>query len=312
MPTPSRSRSTRRRVCSAALAAVLAAGMAAAPAAPALAETGQAASSEAALTAAYGRAVLLGRVFASGELASAAADAVTADLDPAGGAEVDIAGPPPALGEPPAAPPTTETDVDAASSTVAAEPPRMLQPATDGAVATDSSQVAGFEMVGEDADEAEGYAPRAGALGGGGTRPAGSGGGGWVCPTPAWTWFTHDWGFPRSGGRTHKGNDIFAPAGSPLVAVDDGVVTKVARVDRGLGGLTVSYLTGDALVVYNAHLDAIAAGIAPGVRVVTGQQIGTVGNSGNARTTPPHLHIGIYPAAGGVIDPYPYTSLACR
>lgn len=111
------------------------------------------------------------------------------------------------------------------------------------------------------------------------------------------------WGDSRSGGaRRHEGNDIFAPRGTPLVAVADGIVrsTKVG----GLGGKTVWLRDGEGrgLSYYYAHLDSQL--VRPGQRVSRGDTVGLVGNTGNARTTPPHLHFGIY--RRGARDPFPY------
>jgi septal ring factor EnvC (AmiA/AmiB activator) len=123
--------------------------------------------------------------------------------------------------------------------------------------------------------------------------------------------FSNDWGYPRSGGRTHQGNDIFANQGVPVVAIQGGVVTRTNPVDQGLGGITVTYRTGDGSEWYNAHLHTIADGIVPGVSVAAGQQIGTVGKTGNARTTPPHLHLGRR-VNGSWVNPYPTVAPLCR
>jgi murein DD-endopeptidase MepM/ murein hydrolase activator NlpD len=156
----------------------------------------------------------------------------------------------------------------------------------------------------------------------GGDRLAtpGAGGGsdvaGVVCPVVgavAGRDFTNDWGYPRSGGRYHQGNDIFASRGTPVVAVADGVVTRwnPPSSPTALGGITVTYRIGDGSEWYNAHLDTVAEGIAPGVSVSRGQVIGTVGNTGNARTTPPHLHLGRR-QAGGWVNPWPTVAPVCR
>jgi murein DD-endopeptidase MepM/ murein hydrolase activator NlpD len=123
--------------------------------------------------------------------------------------------------------------------------------------------------------------------------------------------FSNDWGYPRSGGRTHQGNDIFADLGTPIVAVEDGVVIRANRSDSGLGGLAVTYRTADGSEWYNAHLDTVADGIAPGVAVAKGEIVGTVGNTGNARTTPPHNHIGRR-YGGSWVNPWPTLSPLCR
>lgn len=162
-------------------------------------------------------------------------------------------------------------------------------------------------------------AQNASSGGGGRLATAGASGGtgvaGVACPVVgavAGRDYSNDWGYPRSGGRSHQGNDMFANRGTPVVAVADGVVTSwnPPSSPTGLGGITVSYRIGDGSEWYNAHLDGVATGIGPGVSVTRGQQIGTVGNSGNARTTPPHLHIGR--RQGGVwVNPWPTTSPAC-
>lgn len=107
------------------------------------------------------------------------------------------------------------------------------------------------------------------------------------------------WGAPRDGGsRRHEGIDIFAPRGTPVVAVTDGRITYVG--ERGLGGKQVWLRTGllDGYSVYYAHLDSTVVSIAQ--RVTTGDTLGFVGNTGNAITTSPHLHFGIYRAMGAV------------
>lgn len=125
--------------------------------------------------------------------------------------------------------------------------------------------------------------------------------------------FSNDWGYPRPGGRTHQGNDIFANRGTPVVAITDGVVIRMNTLEgqNRLGGLTVTYRTGDGSEWYNAHLDEIQPGLTIGSRVAAGEQIGTVGNTGNARTTPPHLHIGRR-VSGGWVNPYPTIAPLCR
>jgi murein DD-endopeptidase MepM/ murein hydrolase activator NlpD len=107
-------------------------------------------------------------------------------------------------------------------------------------------------------------------------------------------------GAPRDGGaREHHGVDIFVERGTPVVAVADGSV----RVDTGgLGGKHI-WLTGGFMKIgsaryYYAHLDEFA--VASGDRVSRGDVVGYVGNTGNARSTPPHLHFGIYTFSGPV------------
>ena len=148
---------------------------------------------------------------------------------------------------------------------------------------------------------------------GGGGAPAVPGG---HCPVQGAVTgrdFSNDWGYPRSGGRTHKGNDIFAERGRPVIAIDDGTVVRMNanEASGGLGGITLTYRTADGSEWYNAHLNEIAGGLSVGSTVRAGQQIGTVGNTGNARTTPPHLHLGRR-YGGGWVNPYPTISELCR
>ncbi len=113
-----------------------------------------------------------------------------------------------------------------------------------------------------------------------------------------------NFGSPRSGGRSHKGIDIFADRGTPVRSMVSGTV-EVAAPSGGLGGKRVWVQGDDGLAYYYAHLDSIEA--QPGQRVTAGTQIGTVGNTGNAQSTPPHLHMSINRDRGpedGTINPF--------
>ena len=114
-------------------------------------------------------------------------------------------------------------------------------------------------------------------------------------------------GVPRDGGRReHHGIDIFAPRGTPVLAAADGMVVRTG--DSGRGGLHVWQRAEDEAgrrlgSLYYAHLDRIDVPV--GTRVTRGTPLGTVGNTGNARTTPPHLHFGLYRRYRGPVDPLP-------
>ncbi|WP_405382747.1 peptidoglycan DD-metalloendopeptidase family protein [Maribacter sp. LLG6340-A2] len=112
------------------------------------------------------------------------------------------------------------------------------------------------------------------------------------------------WGAARdAGARSHQGIDIFAERGTPVVAATDGRITSTGN--RGLGGKQVWLRTGMfGKSLYYAHLDSIIAKV--GDRVISGDTLGLVGNTGNARTTDPHLHFGIYASGKGAIDPLPF------
>ncbi len=117
----------------------------------------------------------------------------------------------------------------------------------------------------------------------------------------------NSWGFPRSGGRRHEGIDIFAAAGTPLVATERGVVTRIGN--GTLGGLRL-WLRGESGTDwYYAHLSAFAPGLRENQVVEVGELIGFVGNTGNAVGTPPHLHMQIHPNGGDPVNPYPLLKL---
>lgn len=109
------------------------------------------------------------------------------------------------------------------------------------------------------------------------------------------------WGAPRPGRREHRGIDIFARRGTPVVSPVPGIVIGIAQ-DR-LGGHTVRILGPGRQVHSFAHLEAFAD-IRRRQWVRPGDIVGFVGNTGNARGTPPHLHYGLY-ARRGAINPFP-------
>ncbi|AZI43258.1 M23 family metallopeptidase [Deinococcus psychrotolerans] len=113
--------------------------------------------------------------------------------------------------------------------------------------------------------------------------------------------FADTWGGARSEGRRHEGVDIFAPRGTEIVATTEGMVLNVGP-DR-LGGRTVMILGPSGARHYYAHLERYP-NLKRGDWVKAGAVVGYVGDSGNAKGTPPHLHYGIY-QSGGAINPYP-------
>jgi murein DD-endopeptidase MepM/ murein hydrolase activator NlpD len=146
-------------------------------------------------------------------------------------------------------------------------------------------------------------APTSGGGGGGGSAPPPASGSGFLCPVPAAT-FVDSWGFARGGGRSHQGVDMMAPSGSPIYAPVSGTVRTN---QNGLGGLAF-YLDGDnGNRYYGAHLSSYGQT----GRVAAGTVIGYVGNSGDARSTAPHLHFEIHPGGGSAVNPYPTVRAAC-
>jgi murein DD-endopeptidase MepM/ murein hydrolase activator NlpD len=128
-----------------------------------------------------------------------------------------------------------------------------------------------------------------------------------VCPIGIPNGFIDSWGFPRSGGRTHKGIDIFAAQSTPQFAVANG---SVSTGSNRLGGLTIWLTDNVGDRYYYAHLASID--VADGAQVRAGQVIGTTGRTGNAATTPPHLHWEYHPGGGAAVNPYPLAMALCR
>lgn len=114
-------------------------------------------------------------------------------------------------------------------------------------------------------------------------------------------------GQPRDGGaRAHHGVDIFAQRGTPVLAATDGIAYRVGETPRG-GRVVWLRDERRGQRLYYAHLDSQR--VSNGQRVRLGDTLGYVGNSGNARTTSPHLHFGVYARdehARGPQDPFPY------
>jgi len=113
---------------------------------------------------------------------------------------------------------------------------------------------------------------------------------------------TDTWQAPRGVGRKHEGQDIFAPKGTPILSATNGYVYKIG--ENNLGGQTVSVISSGGRVYYYAHLDSYAPGLKVGDRVTTRTVLGSVGTTGNAQGTPPHLHFGVYTFTGA-INPLP-------
>lgn len=109
-------------------------------------------------------------------------------------------------------------------------------------------------------------------------------------------------GAPRGSDRRHEGVDIFAPRGTSVRSATDGLVVGVR--EGGLGGRQVWVMGPGRQRHYYAHLDDWADLLVVGDIVRAGDALGTVGTTGNARSTPPHLHYGVY-AADGAFDPLP-------
>ena len=109
-------------------------------------------------------------------------------------------------------------------------------------------------------------------------------------------------GDPRSGGRSHRGIDIFAKRGTPVYAATKGFVLRVGESE--LGGNYVWTVGPGGRRYYYAHLNSFAEEIKFGNPVTTDTVIGYVGNTGNASTTPPHLHFEMRIPGEGATNPF--------
>jgi murein DD-endopeptidase MepM/ murein hydrolase activator NlpD len=129
----------------------------------------------------------------------------------------------------------------------------------------------------------------------------------WLCPVEGQVWFSDSWGQPRPGGRAHRGTDLFAFRGTPVVAPVGGRITHASGKVAG----KAFYLQGDdGHRYYGAHLDELEA--AAGSRVERGARIGTVGSTGNAEGLTPHLHLEIHVGGKEPVNPLHTVSKWCR
>jgi murein DD-endopeptidase MepM/ murein hydrolase activator NlpD len=133
---------------------------------------------------------------------------------------------------------------------------------------------------------------------------------GYVFPVYGASSYVDTFEAPRAGVGWHHGEDIFAPLGAPILAVADGTLFSVGWND--LGGYRLWLRDRQGNQFYYAHLSAFSPLAVDGKEVRAGDVIGFLGNTGDARTTPPHLHFEIHPVGllpfgyDGVVNPFPY------
>ena len=132
---------------------------------------------------------------------------------------------------------------------------------------------------------------------------------GHVFPVYGQAWFSDSFGAPRADTGWHHGIDIFAPMGTPLLAVAEGTVFSVGW--NNLGGNRLWLRDKDGNTFYYAHLSAFSPLAVNGLHVKPGAVLGFVGDSGDAAGTPTHLHFEAHPAAllqfgydKSAVDPY--------
>ena len=184
-----------------------------------------------------------------------------------------------------AAEPTTTTETTTAAETTTTT---TQAPTTNPVNVTDTTLAPPDEGTGDSDPETNGTA------------------GGLTCPVDGFSTFSDTWGAPRSGGRRHQGVDILAARGTPVVAIEGGIVERMQSA--GLGGITVWLRSHVGDAYYYAHLDARAPGLSVGQEVSVGEQLGIVGTTGNAPAHIPHLHWehhpgGYLPGGGSAVNP---------
>ena len=128
--------------------------------------------------------------------------------------------------------------------------------------------------------------------------------GGMVCPVGGPTSFVDSWGAPRSG-HTHQGVDMMGAYGTPLVAIVSGTITYAAYDGSGGNMIFLSGDDGNAYWYMHNQQNLVTGG-----HVSVGQQIATLGDTGNAAGTP-HLHFEYHPGGGAAVNPYPLVASLC-
>ena len=147
-----------------------------------------------------------------------------------------------------------------------------------------------------------------------GAEPEGPGGSGGIatepgvmpCPVDGPVSFVDSWGDARSGGRAHEGTDMMADYGTPLVAIVSGTVS-FAEYD-GSGGYMIMFDGDDGNQYWYVHNQENL--VVVGQKVRAGEQIATVGDTGNAAGTP-HVHFEYHPGGGAAVNPYALVSSLC-
>ncbi|MGH9038084.1 MAG: hypothetical protein ACRD0O_20185 [Acidimicrobiia bacterium] len=137
--------------------------------------------------------------------------------------------------------------------------------------------------------------------------------------------YSDDFGDPRSGGRTHEGNDLMVPKLRPLLAAADARVRRISIDDGANEGNMLTLRDAEGWEYRYIHINndtpgtddganplehAFGPGIEVGARVTAGQVVAFAGDSGNAEGTSSHLHFEIHQPDGTPINPYPSLRIA--
>lgn len=124
-------------------------------------------------------------------------------------------------------------------------------------------------------------------------------------PVVGYVWYQNDYGAPRYTPyfHLHEGIDLFAVAGTPVIATVDGLIEKTAN--GSIGGVSIWLKGDDGVTYYYGHMQGWAPGVVAGKRVRLGEVIGFVGDSGVAKGTYPHLQFEMHPGGGPPVSPKP-------
>ncbi|MEX0698387.1 MAG: peptidoglycan DD-metalloendopeptidase family protein [Acidimicrobiia bacterium] len=136
--------------------------------------------------------------------------------------------------------------------------------------------------------------------------PSPSSGG--ACPVAGAVSFSDSYGAPRSGGRAHRGVDMIAARGTPIVAIYAGTITRMST--SALGGITLWLRAENGDQFYYAHLDGYGE-ISAGQSVPEGFVLAYNGSTGNAPALLPHLHFEWHPGGGSAVNPYQLVRSLC-
>ncbi|MCB8816292.1 M23 family metallopeptidase [Desulfosporosinus shakirovi] len=127
-------------------------------------------------------------------------------------------------------------------------------------------------------------------------------------PVAGTTWYEDSYGADREGGvRRHEGTDLFGKEGTSIISSCGGEIEQLGW--NRLGGERVGVRGDDGNYYYYAHLQYISAKLVKGERIEAGEFIGGMGHTGDALTTPDHLHFGIELPNGEWTNPYPFLAV---